>query len=137
MKKYRISFILIALLGMLTACGPMYNTEYSYIPPKSDISKMCTANCIQGKNACQQNCQLSHDDCVLRAKQMAFLEFKQYKDEQIRTRMLISRDEASFDKSYQCATSCGCEPTFKSCYSACGGQVLERQVCVAFCDKKQ
>ncbi|MBI2785372.1 MAG: hypothetical protein HYX60_03305 [Legionella longbeachae] len=137
MLKYFFIFSIMSLVGTLSACGPMYKTEYNFIPPQSDISKMCTAQCVQAQNDCQQNCRVNTQNCIMRAQQSAFFEFNRYKEEQARRGMLINKSLRDFDKSSSCNVSCNCESTYRSCYSACGGEVQERQVCVAFCDKEQ
>lgn len=136
LKKFFI-FSIMALVGMLTACGPIYNTEYSFVPPKSDIAKMCTAQCIQGKNDCEQSCRVDNDNCRMRAQQNAMFEYKQYKEDRKRMGLPINKSVNDFDRSSSCSNSCRCESTYRACYSACGGEVLEHKVCVAFCDKQQ
>lgn len=135
-KNFFILSVLV-LASLLTSCGPMYKTEYSFIPPKSDLSKMCTAQCVQSKNDCEQSCRVDNENCRLRAKQNALFEFKNYKEDQKQRGLPITKSVSDFDRSSSCFNSCHCESTFRECYSACGGEVRERQVCVAFCDKKQ
>ncbi|KTD08936.1 hypothetical protein Lgra_2171 [Legionella gratiana] len=137
MLKHCFIFSVIALAVMLTSCSPIYNTEYSYTPPKSDVAKMCTAQCVQGKNDCEQSCRIENENCRLRAQQSALFEYKHYKEEQTRMGFPINKTIKDFDRSSSCTNSCQCESTYRSCYSACGGEVTEHQVCVAFCDKKQ
>lgn len=137
MYKKIILFVLVVFTGIMTGCGPIYNTEYTFIPPKSDMSKMCTAQCVQGKSACDQNCRLENENCRLRSQQAAIYEYNQYKDNQTRQGLPVNKTTRDFDTSGSCYNSCQCESTFRACYSACGGEVQERKVCVAFCDKKQ
>jgi hypothetical protein len=136
MKKM-LGFIvsLCLMAAMLSACGPVFKTEYSYVPPRSDGGKMCVAQCIQGKNACEQSCEMKNQNCKLRAHQDALTQFEMYKQEQKRIGKPVERSVDSFDRSYACSASCGCDETYNSCYSTCGGKVIETQVCVAFCDK--
>jgi hypothetical protein len=137
MRKHIIAFSIIVLAAILTACGPIYNTEYSFIPPKSDVSKMCTAQCVQDKNNCQQSCRIDNENCRLRAQQSAIFEFEHYKEEQKRREMPINKSISDFDRSSSCNNSCECESTYRACYSACGGEVRENKVCVAFCGNNQ
>ncbi|WP_115709543.1 hypothetical protein [Legionella sainthelensi] len=136
MLKHCSIFSVIALVVLLTSCGPIYNTEYSYIPPKSDVAKMCTAQCVQGRNDCEQSCRVDNENCRLRAQQSALFEYNHYKEEQTRMGFPINKTIKDFDRSSSCNNSCHCESTYRECYSACGGEVREHQVCVAFCDKK-
>jgi hypothetical protein len=129
-------FSILCLAAMLAGCGPIYKTEYAYVPPRTDTGKMCTAQCVQGKNSCEQMCEMKNQDCRLRAHQDALTQFEMYKQERKREGKPLKKDVKDFDQSYTCGSSCNCEPTYNACYSACGGQVLERKVCVAFCDKQ-
>lgn len=135
MKLVNYVFVTFLLTCLLTACGPMYNTEYSYIPPKSDMSKMCTAQCVQSKNSCEQTCRSDNDNCRFRAQQTALIEYNEYKYDRLRAGLPLDKTVSSFDRGMSCNASCNCQPTYRACYSACGGEVLERKVCVAFCDK--
>jgi len=130
------SILILALTGMLFGCGPIYKTEYAYVPPHSSMGKMCIAQCVQGKSACQQMCEMRKENCRARARQEAHYQYEEYKHEQRREHKDVNKDVNDFDNSFfDCNQSCDCTPTFNACYSACGGQVLERQVCVAFCGK--
>ncbi|MCW5584286.1 MAG: hypothetical protein KIT56_10540 [Gammaproteobacteria bacterium] len=124
------------VVGILTGCGPVYKREYAFVPPRTGMGKMCIAQCVQNKNTCEQMCQMNNENCRLRAHQDAVYQFEMYKHERRKHGAPVKKDVSDFDMSYTCNHSCNCEPTYRSCYSACGGQVLERDVCVAFCDKK-
>src|SRR3990167_339271 len=108
----------IFLVSMLSGCGPMYETQYKYIPPASNIGKMCTSQCVQSKSMCQQMCEMRKQSCR--------------RGERVRSG---KKDDRKFDYlEPNCDNiACDCTETFNTCYGACGGEVLERQVCVAFC----
>jgi hypothetical protein len=135
MKMFGNIICSLFMLVLLTACGPIYNTEYTFVPPRSNMGKMCIAQCVQSKSMCQQMCDMRNDNCRAQAKMEAHQDYKMYKHERHKEGKEVKKDIGDFDKSYACNTNCNCEPQFHSCYSACGGQVLEKQVCVAFCDK--
>jgi hypothetical protein len=136
MKRVYAIFSLFLLMSLIAGCGPVYKREYAFVPPKSDMAKMCTAQCVQSKNSCEQMCQMNNESCRMRARQDAVYEYERYKHERKREGKEIKKDVSDFDRSYSCSSSCNCEPTYRSCYAACGGQVLQRDVCVAFCDKQ-
>ena len=132
-----INFIIIlTLIGMLTGCGPIYETQYDFIPPKSDMSRMCTAQCVQSRNSCEQSCRIDTEDCRARAQENAMYEFERYRHDRKKDGMSVDKSVSDFDRGYSCNSSCNCGPTYRDCYSACGGQVLAQKVCVAFCDKQ-
>lgn len=97
---------------------------------------MCAAQCVQGKNACQQSCMLNKQTCQLRAHQDALTKYQIYKQERLRKGKKVDLDVNAFEDTLACNQACGCEETFNTCYSTCGGQVVTTKVCVAFCDKK-
>ncbi len=126
----------ICLVALMTGCGPVYKREYSFVPPKSNVAKMCTAQCVQSKNTCQQMCNLNTENCRLRARQDAIYQYEQYKRDRRHDGKDIQKNLSDFDHGSLCSSSCNCEPSYRECYSACGGEVLQRDVCVAFCDKQ-
>lgn len=137
MQRITSLLFLLVSIALLSACGPVYKKEYSYVPPVSNVAKMCTAQCVQSKNACEQMCQMRNENCRMQSRQDAMYEYENYREQQERLNKPIDKRIEYFDQgSYRCNTSCNCAPTYRSCYSACGGEVLERNVCVAFCDKK-
>lgn len=131
------SLILSALLmAALVGCGPIYRTDYNYMPPKSSAGKMCISQCLQNKSICEQSCQVSNENCKERAHEDALLQYATYRADQARNNQPIKKSVNDFDTSYRCNQSCDCAPAFNSCYSACGGQIQTNKVCVAFCDKQ-
>ena len=132
--RHLFVFVLLTVVAAMTACGPIYSTDYDFIAPKSDMSKMCTADCVQSKNMCEQSCRMENQDCRFRAQRDADRDYDRYLHEHRPEGN--DKKRSDFDRSYQCNMSCNCEPTYRSCYSACGGTVLEKRTCVAFCDKK-
>lgn len=135
MKRILLGLSLVALIITLIGCGPVYKREYTFVAPKSNISKMCIAQCVQGKNVCEQSCNANVDNCRARAHQDAIYQYEAYKHERHRKGKSVDKSISDFDTGNTCTASCNCEPTYRACYSACGGQVLQHDVCVAFCNK--
>jgi hypothetical protein len=134
MKKYSV-FLLILMVSLLSACGPIYQTTYTYSPPSSQTGKMCVNQCLQTKNNCQQMCQLQDQNCRMQARQDAFYRYQQYRDEQTSRGEKNDRSIDSFDDSYsRCNHSCHCVSDFNICYENCGGVVQKNKVCTAFCN---
>jgi len=132
----RVNLFLL-LLTLLAGCGPVYKRQYAFVPPKTSTGKMCIAQCGSSKQSCQQMCAIKTETCRLRAKQDAVIQFEQYKNDRRHAGESIDKELSYFDHSSSCDTACHCEPAYRECYSACGGEVLQKDVCVAFCDKKQ
>lgn len=137
MQRLSSIFILAIITLVLTACGPIYKKQYAYVPPASNMGKMCTAQCVQNKNSCEQMCQMRNDNCRMQARQDAMYQFEIYRSDRLKQNLPVEKSINDFDRgSFGCQNTCGCSATYRSCYAACGGEVLERNVCVAFCDKK-
>lgn len=134
LRQARLLFILF-LVGALMGCGPIYETKYTYVPPKSQAGKMCVAQCVQNRGNCDQMCQMRNDTCRAQAKQNAVYQYELYRSDQERSGQPIKKSVSDFDDSYNCNNNCNCAPTYNACYSACGGQILTHKECVAFCDK--
>jgi hypothetical protein len=136
MNKYYI-FLLALMTGFLTACGPIYQTQYSYVPPRSPMGNMCLAQCIQGKSMCEQMSQMRSDSCRMQSRQDAMFRYQVYRDGQIARGQPIHRRPNDFDYgSFGCNSSGDtCTHNFNMCYQSCGGQVMAQQVCTAFCNR--
>lgn len=135
--RFHQSLCVCALLSLLfiSACAPIYKTQYSYTPPHSKIGVMCVAQCMQTKSLCEQMCQLRNDNCRMQARQEAFIRYEEYKHERIRQGLPVDTDIGFFDNSaIICQSSCDCVSAFNTCYSACGGTIREHEVCTAFCN---
>jgi hypothetical protein len=58
---------LVFILLVTSACGPMYNTTYQYIPPQSFEGKQCLNNCMTMKQTCKNNCASQKNSCITTA----------------------------------------------------------------------
>jgi hypothetical protein len=125
-----LPFCLLFSVALLTSCGPVYNTEYSYTPPKSLEGRSCINQCEYSKIQCEELENLRERECESRAE----LEYD-------RCRRDIYNSKKREPKWSECSrSSCStdeerCERLYRSCYQACGGRVDSRTVCVANCDQ--
>ena len=135
MKLSRFIFLVLLPL-LLTACGPIYKTQYSYQPPQSDTGRMCAAQCVQSRGMCQQMCRAQNNNCEMQAQENAAYSYHAYVKAQQAAGKKIRKNIDDFDNSYMCNESCNCRSNFNLCYSTCGGKVTSRQICTAFCNKQ-
>lgn len=122
LKKVALSSVAILLCG----CGPMYETQYNYAPPKSAVGVMCVSTCEANRGNCRQMQDMQKQNCEYRADQEYHWCVKH-------------SDDKHKDQCYR--TSCNadyavCDDQYRGCYQACGGTVTANQVCVAFCNNK-
>lgn len=134
MKRFFLICSIITLVSLLAGCGPIYKRNYEHIPPKSQTGKMCHAQCVQTKGACQEACRVDTERCQARAKQDALYEYEQYKHHQRKEGKPIEKDISEFNRGGSCGNSCNCEPMYNDCFKACGGKIIEHKTCVAFCE---
>lgn len=122
--------ILLGLLFCLSACGPIYNTDYQFSPPSSSGGRACVFQCEQGRMQCRQIEELQASRCQDHARY-----------EQQRCRDDLRYNENRSPKWYECsAESCAenydrCEDIYRACYQSCGGEVRATTRCVANCDQ--
>ena len=137
-KTLTILFLLFLLLS-LSACGPIYNTSYSFSQPKSTSGKQCTNACLQNRSVCNMQCNAQNEQCRVNARKIALPTYLLYlvnqgKEEQPR-RHNRDRTIDDFANYSNCSSICDCESTYNQCFSGCGGIVTENRQCVVFCDK--
>lgn len=126
LRRYVIAVGVAALVG----CGPVYNTSYSYAPPKSAEGRACTFQCNQIQIQCQQLEDMNRSRCEQESQR-----------EQRACEWDIRVNEGRKPKWYECSSgSCSadysrCEQTYRACYQSCGGTVSAETRCVANCDK--
>ena len=129
LRTLTVSLVSSSLM-FLSACGPMYRTDYFYTPPESESGRTCTFQCEMMKGQCRQIEELRADRCESDSRtEVANCEAYIY---------LTKGREA---KWYECTgSSCSanyeqCEGQHRYCYQSCGGKVDARTTCVANCDQ--
>lgn len=138
-SKFKMMAMLIGLIAtalVLSSCGPMYSTSYSYVPPRSWRGKQCVNQCMMQQTTCKMQCKLSDQECHMNANMIARPAYRAYVRQQARAKQPIKKTIRDFADYSSCADSCGCVNLYRQCYTNCGGQVVARTVCVAFCNKK-
>jgi len=133
--RLRLLIVLVMLTSLLTACGPVYQSHYTYQAPTTRMDQKCAAQCMQGKSSCLQICDLKNLRCVQRVHQDAEYRYQQYRQTQLSRGARVTKSLRQFEDRTECRKSCTCRVTFNTCYSACGGQVFEHKKCIAFCDE--
>ena len=126
MKK--IYFLSLSLC--LSSCGPIYNTDYQFSPPRSEGGRACIFQCEQGRMQCRQIEELQARRCEDNSRY-----------EQQRCRDDLRYNENRSPKWYECnEDSCDpnygrCDDIYRACYQSCGGEVNSVTRCVANCDQ--
>jgi hypothetical protein len=135
----------LVLLG-LGACGPVYKTETTYLPPADERGKACVFQCENQRMQCDTVCRQDYQGCVEQARrdgQMRYLSAKEsYLNQKADCldrgdkdcgKKLSEPSESSYTNTYHCRQDCGCETNFERCFSMCGGQIQRFTRCVDNC----
>jgi hypothetical protein len=140
MKKYtRWIFITVVLAGsalLLSGCGPMYQTSYSYIPPHSRSGRRCVNQCLNDRSMCRSQCQTNLQSCKTNANLIAMPQYLSYVQTQNAAHQPINQSISDFADYSGCSSQCGCTSTYHACFTNCGGSVIANTQCVAFCNQK-
>lgn len=129
---------MFALLGLVVACGPVYETQYQIVPPKTETGRMCANNCLLMQQNCQQSCAMQDQQCAITNKLQAQNDYQQYVIERQKANKPIKKTANDFYYSSSCSNSdsCGqnCASSYRICHTNCGGQVIQNTVCTFNCN---
>jgi hypothetical protein len=135
MKKFK----LLILIGLLSGCGPVYQTDYQMVPPQSETGRQCANNCLLSKQNCEQTCQIQEMSCEERGRLQSRNEYLEYVAVQHAAGQPVTRREHEFQQYYNCSSNycvASCGENYRMCHTNCGGQVVPHTYCTAFCDKQ-
>lgn len=132
----RLFIFVVITLGTLAGCmttEPIFRTDSTYIAPATTQGNSCIASCQTTEQICRgrvdDHFRASFPACMERANN-DYYQCRKYFDQ---STCDINRraDERRCDKSPSYSS---CTRSFNSCYKNCGGQVIEKQICVKNCD---
>lgn len=122
LKKYAL--LIFSLI--LTGCGPVYETQYTYVRPENPEGVTCIFQCENTRMQCVQSEQLKRQNCEANNR-IERLEYER----------CVSKKGK--DKCFEYWTFCesneaSCTVLYNQCYHSCGGQVQATRVCVYDCN---
>ena len=146
MRRLTLYSMVTTFALLLSACGPQIQTHYDYTPPASPQGMQCLSSCQTSTTQCQADVEYRKGQCRADAERDAEFDFLQRKnDYQIAIGRfqvdpvkypLPEKPQRPYVSTYHCDNvSNTCEAQFRTCYRSCGGQIQERQVCVANCEQ--
>jgi hypothetical protein len=115
--------VLVSLmLGALSACGPMYTTEYMLSPPETQQGQVCAMQCEQNRTQCKNNVKDALKDCGHR-NEIASIKLEN---------CIKSGDMTCYDTRTPCPPPNfeQCNKEHRYCYQSCGGKVVPQVTCV-------
>jgi hypothetical protein len=125
--------LVICSVFLLSGCGPVYQTHYSYIPPHSWRGRRCINRCLADRSFCRSQCQTNAQSCETNANLIAMPAYLSYVQQQNAANQPITNSVSDFADYSNCSDHCGCESSYRACFVNCGGQVFANTQCVAFC----
>jgi hypothetical protein len=133
-KFFYVPFIAFVLLFSLSGCGPIYNTTYSYVTPKSWDGRQCANQCLQMQTNCNMQCNNQYQNCVNSARLAATPQYLGYLNKKENENKTPHRSLDDFTDTSSCSQDCSsCTDTYNQCFSNCGGRVITQRQCVMFC----
>lgn len=136
MKKIMILLPLMFSVFLLAGCGPVYQTQYSYVPPHSWRGRKCINRCLTARSYCRGECQTNDQACHSNANVAAMPAYLAYVQERNSKGKPTYMNVSDFADYSNCSDHCGCESTYRACFSNCGGEVIANTQCVAFCNQR-
>jgi hypothetical protein len=134
---------LFLILTLLAACGPRFETRYSYTaPPESPQSRQCLQGCEFQRQQCLIIADNRYQICELEARDEAA---ECAADARYDYRRCLRRNQddpeacqyrRAFCPRRACWRDAGnCDELYRACYVACGGSIQAETVCTANCDE--
>jgi len=134
----RIIFFIVISLGALVGCmttEPIYRTDATYTAPTTTQGNACVASCQTTEQVCRgredDRSRAEYPACMESAK-AHYSECRRHFDKAT-CDINRSGDERRCNRKLTPSYN-SCTRSFNSCYRNCGGQVIEKQVCVKNCD---
>ncbi|XCN73024.1 MAG: hypothetical protein Q3M24_22570 [Candidatus Electrothrix aestuarii] len=114
--------LFLLILISLSACGPMYKTEYILEPPTSQQGKVCVMQCEQNRSQCKNNLQLAQKDCE-HQNEIASIKLEN---------CLKAGEMTCYDSRKPCPPLDfeQCNKEHRYCYQACGGKAIPQITCI-------
>ncbi len=133
--------ILFGLTLTLAACGPIYDTEYTFMPPTSQRGQACVSSCEADQSGCTYQCRRRTQDCENERQRIADREYNRYVRWRQQQGLSLDRMRQSFLPSYTCPAEYECrdvcEAEHRACFTGCGGRIEARQVCIMGCNQQK
>lgn len=131
---------MIGLAALLTACGPIYDTTYTYSPPTSARGQACVSACEADQSGGRYECRQRTQDCERQKDLIADREYNRYVRYRQQQGLPVDRNRSSFAPTYSCPWESECtdvvEAQYRACFTGCGGRIQATQTCVMGCNQQ-
>ena len=124
---------------LIAACGPIYNTTYTYVAPDSLSTRECVQDCKEETQDCVSRTERYYRMCEREDKDMAEDAFRRYRRAREEQKLPLKKSVWDFKSmgrsSYQSEHKAQCNAHYDACFTGCGGQIIPKRECVMFCDE--
>ncbi|MCI5222013.1 MAG: hypothetical protein D3924_04915 [Candidatus Electrothrix sp. AR4] len=123
-KRLLWSLGISILIMTMSACGPIYKTEYILQPPETQQGQVCVMQCEQNRMQCKNNKKGDSKDCEHR-NQIARLKLET---------CINSGAISCYDTTEPCPelNFNQCNKEHRYCYQSCGGKVIPQVTCAGY-----
>ena len=116
---------------LVAACAPVKETRYHFLPPQDAPGQACVTQCSATHSACLREADKAaageRDLCEMEARQdYDVCLARPPLDAQVPCQ--LRRCEIAGERA------AACDPTYRACFQACGGQVQTQEICLLNCD---
>lgn len=134
MLTIRPSALVLTLAAalILVACGPVYQTRYTYEPPPEMAGKQCVTQCASIREMCRSSAENRAAQERAVCQQSAMLRY---------AACIATAHSDTARNACSSSTSCNtqahtehCETDYNRCYQDCGGRGTAETVCVSGCE---
>ena len=121
---------LAAMLGVLSACAPITETRYTFLPPEAQEGQACVARCSTVNSQC-----LAQAEKVGEADRIVCEEAarQDYDVCLMRSPSGDSRETCEIRDCRRVVDTSACDVPYRACFQECGGFIESRQVCTFNC----
>lgn len=121
---YLLRYVVLCSLTVmiLSACGPLYTTEYLLEAPETQQGQLCIMQCKQNRDQCKNDLKSALKDCRHR-NEIAALKLKN---------CLKAGEMTCYDSRTPCPPLDfeQCNKEHRYCYQSCGGKVVPQITCM-------
>ena len=129
------------LAWAVAACGPLYQTTYTYVAPNSVSTRECLQDCTGATQDCIARTERHYRWCEREDEDQAEDAFRRYRRAREEQKLPLKKSVRDF-KSMSCSNfqsehKAQCNAHYDACFTGCGGQIIPKRECVMLCDEEE
>jgi hypothetical protein len=134
----RTLLLVLMVTWPVAACGPIYQTTYTYVAPNSPGTRSCVRDCTEETQDCAARAEHYYRMCEREDEDQAEEAFRRYRRAREEQKLPVKKSVWDF-KSMSCSSfqsdhKSRCDAHYNACFTDCGGQIVPQRECIMFCD---